>query len=378
MAIKDTRNTSQTLQQKNHKEFDDLVNDLIVEFTVGGDRFDVDDIDFQICSYGFDREALYSRLKEKAAKLNADSVGKGLGEILPKDFFIRMTDYWLFSVLDNRYVPVQRLEDGKWNVRSKDSQELLSPDMWFDSVSGIDKGMFLVTTEGGFESNFLLSNGKLMSPEWFDRCMNFYGGYAVVERNGREWFVDRTNESLTGNVTFKECRSFHNGVGIVTYDNDEKHIINFNGELSSRSFKLVYSFRGESAIAVENDDKLYQIDKAGRRLNDIRLDVWFVTALPTVHEVGRQFGKEMRFNLMHDSGEVLLPGWPKKLNVVYDGQRDTRRSMFVTVDGTHSMTVYKSGKVEMSPELKEYLSMLPKVKSSDSIQDKKNRSNIKM
>lgn len=343
------------------QKFDELVKDLLIEFSVGGDRFDHTDIDMVIQGYRFDREALYNRLHAEAIAMNNSSVKDGLGEIISERFFVMEAQRWLFDSFDKRQEAVQD-EDGKWNIKT-DGQQLLSPNLWFDKVGACSFGLVKVWL--GEHSNFLLSNGSLLSPQWFDSGLHFYEGLAVVGREGRQWFIDRNNRSISGDRTFLECRSFYNNLGMVKNDDGMWSYIDRDGSLAGHYEDLTV-FRDKSAF-VKKDDNWYQINRSGERLNDIPvIDVKF-TRLRTLHMVTAKVDGKLCHNIMHDSGKLILPGWTDRLvelpNSTEGYNISTLNSLFQI--GPFKVLINAPGKYDESPELMEYLGNCPKVKKTD-------------
>lgn len=336
-----------------------LTRILIHEMIAGMDAFDPEDIHTFIETHHIDRERLHVQLKKEAIKVNEDSNRKGLGEILPEDLFSNEIRTWLYSEYDRNYEPVKNNED-EWNICEKVSRRLVSPDQWFDGIGEPSWGAAVVMKENRF--NYLLTNGDILSDQWYDKCVPFHEGFAIVGRDGREWFIDRQNNSLTGEETFSKCRSFYNGIAFVYDDDNNMRCLYRNGKTSLKHFEHINRFLAGSSFAMQGSE-LYQIDRHCNRLNGINLKESHATSLKTIHIVGKDFNGVTRFNLMDGDGEVLLPGWPKNLkeDLQYCEGPFYNFETRMLVDNRFGFSVRINGEVNLSPELTSYLKAQPKV-----------------
>jgi len=90
----------------------------------------------------------------------------------------------------------------------------INPNM---TVSDFRDGFARVELNG--KENFIDKKGKLLSKQWFDKCEYFYDGFASVRLNGKENYIDKKG-NLLSKKWFDEAYNFSYGLGIV----------NLNGE----------------------------------------------------------------------------------------------------------------------------------------------------
>ena len=355
------------LKNRKQEMYDHVVNDLIMEFTVGGDRFDSDDINCFIENEGLNREIIYNRLKERQKEIDRDSTRDLGSSILPDVFFRQMAKFWVFKKFDDSLTSI--CKDHKYNYIKPDGN-LLSPDLWFDSISSSHNGIIKVAKDGKY--NFLKSDGSLVSSKWFDNTLHFYEDYAVVERDGQSWYIDRNNRSLTGEQTFKNAESFYNGMAVVTGEDGMKSYINKNGELKGSANDLM-PFRGESAFASWCADSWYLVDKEFNILNTLPVNDAYVSQVPSLHMVMKNIDGKEKFNIMHDSGKFLLEGWVDYLMEVSKGGRNIISSFseFV-IDQKFVAKINEKGVISENPELAAHL------KGCVKLQNATKESSIKM
>lgn len=82
--------------------------------------------------------------------------------------------------------------DGKVNYI--DSEGRLLSDEWFDACNDFEDGFGLVSKDR--KRNFVRSNGQLLLSTWVDRAGDFMGGEAPVIINGERHSVDRSGNII--------------------------------------------------------------------------------------------------------------------------------------------------------------------------------------
>lgn len=326
--------------------YDHLVDNLIMEFTVGGDRFDPQDVYDFITAHNLDREYIYKRLRERQLIIDKESI-RDLGHsILPDDFFRNQVHIWLFKKFDDSMTLVFNDKDER-NYKLPDGS-LLVPDMWFDMVSAPDNGTVRVCDKD-HNSNIILSNGKFLSPKWFEHTDHFYDGFAVVGRGGRQWFVDRENKPLVADQNFRQCMPFINGVGTVLKDNDKRSFVGSDGKVFGEADDLcMFNEFGTSFYQI--GDLWYMINKEGKTINDVGFKNMFFLTRDNHHLVSKVDGQNVYFNIVDGKGSFMLDGWVKKVDYV----EKTKQNVTLKIDDKFMVSLDRNG-IQCSAEAKSYL-----------------------
>lgn len=107
------------------------------------------------------------------------------------------------------------------------------------------KEKLAIVERGEFEYNYIDTNGKLLSNEWFRYLSCFYNGFAVVKRANCEWnFIDKEGKILS-NEWFKSVDYFNkDGFARVQRRNGKWNFITKDGKIiSDEWFKSVEDFQ---------------------------------------------------------------------------------------------------------------------------------------
>ena len=87
--------------------------------------------------------------------------------------------------------------NGKCNFISTEGRILSN--QWFDNMRIFSEGFAGVRLNGKW--NFINTEGQLLSKQWFDWAYDFNEGFAIVRLNGKRYNLDKE-----GNLTLAESR----------------------------------------------------------------------------------------------------------------------------------------------------------------------------
>ena len=102
-----------------------------------------------------------------------------------------------------------------------------------------------IVQRGEFEYNYIDTNGKLLSNEWFKSASYFYNGFAVVQRGYNQYnFIDRQGKLLS-DEWFKDVDYFNkDGFARVQRKDGKWNFITKDGKIiSDEWFKSVEDFQ---------------------------------------------------------------------------------------------------------------------------------------
>ena len=145
----------------------------------------------------------------------------------------------------------------KWNFINTDDK-LLS-NQWFDVVFIFKNGFAGVRLND--KGNLINTEGKLLSNQWFDYIGCFKNGFVIVRLNNK-WNFINTEGKLLSNQWFDYVDNFFNGFAIVKLNN-KWNFINTEGKyLSNQWFDVVFNFKNGFANVLLNN-KWYKINTKG-------------------------------------------------------------------------------------------------------------------
>ena len=131
---------------------------------------------------------------------------------------------------------------------------------WFDNVWPFFEGFARVRIN--YKYNFINTEGQLLSKQWFDAAGDFNEGFARVRINYKYNFIN-TEGQLLSNQWFDDAGNFSEGFAKVRI-NDKWNFINTEGRiLSNQWFDWVYDFH-EGFVRVNLNGKWYFINTKGQ------------------------------------------------------------------------------------------------------------------
>ena len=129
---------------------------------------------------------------------------------------IDMTDVAKFDFADNFYKGFARVKlNGKWNFINTEGK-LLS-EQWYDTVYYFSEGFAKVILND--EYNYIDNKGKMLSEQWYDGACSFSGGFAAVKLNGKYNFID-TEGNLLSEQWYDSIFDFYEGFAAVKLDSN--------------------------------------------------------------------------------------------------------------------------------------------------------------
>lgn len=114
-----------------------------------------------------------------------------------------------------------------------------------EQAAATKKEELAIVQRGEFEYNYIDTNGKLLSNEWFKSASYFYNGFAVVQRGYNQYnFIDRQGKLLS-DEWFKDVDYFNkDGLARVQRKDSKWNFINTDGKIISEQwFKSVEDFQ---------------------------------------------------------------------------------------------------------------------------------------
>lgn len=102
------------------------------------------------------------------------------------------------------------------------------------AAAATKKEKLAIVERGEFEYNYIDTNGKLLSNEWFKSASYFYNGFAVVQRGYNQYnFIDRQGKLLS-NEWFKSVDYFNkDGFARVQRKDSKWNFITKDGKIIS-------------------------------------------------------------------------------------------------------------------------------------------------
>ena len=129
----------------------------------------------------------------------------------------------------------------------------------FDDAYNFSEGFAEVKLDG--KHNFINTEGKLLSKQWFECVWNFSEGFAMINLKNKYNFVN-TECKLLSEQWFDDAWSFHEGFARVKLNGKWSHI-NTEGKLLSKQwFNDAWNF-SEGFSEVELNGKWMKINKNG-------------------------------------------------------------------------------------------------------------------
>ena len=152
---------------------------------------------------------------------------------------------------------------GKYNFINTEGK-LLSEE-WWDAARSFNKDYAVVERAGKY--NYINTEGKLLSAEWWDYASVFIEGYAVVFKDYKYNFINTEGKLLT-ETWWDDARIFREGYAVVEKGGKYNHI-NTEGKLLSETWWNYACSFFEGHAMVEKDETWYNIGKDGK-LTDVQ------------------------------------------------------------------------------------------------------------
>lgn len=130
----------------------------------------------------------------------------------------------------------------------------------FDWIKDFKEGFAIVNIND--KLNFIDTEGRLLSQQWFDSMWNFSDGIAKVYLNGKYNFINTEGQFLS-NQWFDWAYDFHEGFSRVRL-NGKRNFINTDGQLLSQQwFDDIFELNNYFT-SVQLNNKLKPIDTNGK------------------------------------------------------------------------------------------------------------------
>ena len=248
------------------------------------------------------------------------------------DFDIRRYYDNVLGFDNNGFAVVEK--DKKYNFINTEGK-LISP-MWFDDVYNFENGFAVINKN--YQYNFINTDGKILSPMWFD---NFYGfhndGFAVVKKDNKYNIINTDGKILSPNMWFNDADYFDNsGFAVVKKDN-KYNFINTDGKIVSPNmwFDDVYAFKNNGFAKVKKDNKYNFINTDGKILSP---NMWFDDVYAFNNNGIAKVEKDNKYNFINTDGKILFPNmWFSSVTIFYSNgfaavEKDNQWN-FINTDG---------------------------------------------
>ena len=191
------------------------------------------------------------------------------------------------------------LSDGLINFYSK-INPVFKFKLKFDDVWNFNEGFAKVQLNG--KENFINTEGQLLSQQWFDNMGDFNEGFAKVEINGKENFINAEGQLLS-KQWLDDVGNFTGGFAIV-WLNRKNNFINTEGQIvSNQWFDSVWNFN-EGFAKIQLNGKYNFINTEGQLLFQLWFDDAgdFSNGLAAVKLNGK-------WNYINTEGRLLSEQW---------------------------------------------------------------------
>ena len=159
------------------------------------------------------------------------------------------------------------LSDGLINFYSK-INPVFKFKIKFDDVWDFNEGFAKVQLNG--KENFINAEGQILSKQWFDDAGNFTEGFAIVWLNRKNNFIN-TEGQIVSNQWFDGVWNFNEGFAVVEL-NGKENFINAEGQILSKQwFDDVWDFN-EGLAKVQLNGKENFINAEGQLVSKQWLD----------------------------------------------------------------------------------------------------------
>lgn len=207
--------------------------------------------------------------------------------------------------------------NNKWNYINTEGK-LLS-NQWFDWADDFKEGFGYIELNN--KKNFINTEGKVLSNQWFDWAFSFKEGFARVELNEKRNFINTEGEILS-NQWFDGVDNFKEEFARV-YLNGKCNFINTEGKvLSNQWFDNTSHFKEGFAI-VELNNKYNYINKEGKLLSNLWFDnaTWFYEGIAIVVLNGKHYKLNQKGELINDNiNETKTTKYMKQKKTITESQ----------------------------------------------------------
>ena len=180
----------------------------------------------------------------------------------------------------------------------------------FDWIEDFKEGFARVNLN--YKYNFINTEGRILSNQWFDAAGDFHEGFAIVRINDKWNFINTKGQFLS-QQWFYDTWDFFNGVARVEL-NGKYNFINTEGRiLSNQGFDTAWNF-SEGAARVKLNDKWNFIGTKGQLLSK----QWFDAAL----DFSEGFAKvklNRKYNFINTEGQIAFNQWFDNVRIFSEG-----------------------------------------------------------
>jgi len=218
----------------------------------------------------------------------------------PEEIFERVDDF------NEGYAIVQL--NNKCNFINTEGK--IISDQWFDGIGYFTGGLTIVRLNGKY--NFINTEGNFISDQWFDDTGYFFEGFCSVKLNGKWNFIDREGKIIF-NQWFDYVGDFEHGFAKVKL-NGKWNFIDREGKIIfNQWFDYVGSF-SEGVARVELNGKYNFINTESNFISN----QWFDDNT----DFNDGFGKvklKGKWNLINAEGKFLSDQWFDGIGYFYNG-----------------------------------------------------------
>ena len=208
-------------------------------------------------------------------------------------------------------IDLSKYIDGKGRIRLNDKMNILHgrtllSDQWFDWIDDFRNGFARVQLNE--KENYIDTEGNLLSDQWFNRVDYFIDGVAKFQSHGKYNFIDPEGNMLS-EQWFDWASSFYDGFANVQSPGKYNFIDTEGNMLSEQWFDWACSF-DKGVATVKLNGKFNFIDTEGNMLSD----QWFDSA-SDFHDGFSTVKLNGQHNFIDREGNILSDQW---FNWAYD------------------------------------------------------------
>ena len=202
-------------------------------------------------------------------------------------------------------IDLSKYIDGKGRIMINDKMNILHgrtllSDQWFDWIDDFRNGFARVQLNE--KENYIDTEGNLLSDQWFNRVDYFIDGVAKVQSHGKYNFIDPEGNMLS-EQWFDCASSFYDGFANIQLNGKFNFIDTEGNMLSEQWFDWACSF-DKGVATVKLNGKFNFIDTEGNMLSD----QWFDSA-SDFHDGFSTVKLNAQHNFIDREGNILSDQW---------------------------------------------------------------------